>query len=781
MKNIFICLLLVITQVLLAQQVVTGQITDATDKKPVVGASVFIANTTIGMASDLDGNYSFTVPGRGSFEKVVSHIGYESVSQKIDTPQDVHRYDVALEIAELEEVIVKAAKTYKTADVNLFWQKILGEKPSKRGLEVLNPEKVYFYKSGNILKAFCQEPIEIVNHLMGYHIRYVLQSFEHDYKTGETELAGLPSFEALVPRNNREEEQWAKKRQEVYVGAINRFLRAVYREQVNEEGFLLVHKELLMYGITSVVPEQEISHNDHGEISLHIEEPLYLLHFPYPITEKALQNINLLDMLNIEVTKPEATNSRMEELLQYKDAWSSPNQDRIQRMQVAQRYAYNENISQRNSLNPVVLELLPSQITIYPNGTYTGLLTLGELNKYMGGLSTKVPVEYPETAQNGSYDSVGVRLTPLRVSDIDRAEENILAQIEVFPQEKIHLHTDRDLYVPGEKIWFKAYVVDAHTHLNATESYYAYVELISPADTLVNRVMVTQIDGMFYGYLPVTEIIPEGDYTLRAYTRYMENIGDDYFFMKNIRIAGNGIAKTQHQTIDVDDFDVTFYPEGGNLSEGVLSKVAFKALNNAGYPESVMGYLIDEIGTEIAPIQAYHAGMGVFTYLPVAGKKYFLKCSNENGIEKQFELPQPNPRVYSLATSMQNNRIMIGVQKSDTSPDIPCYLLVHCRGNMLYFSEWAGKQAVSLPTDDLPAGVIQILLLDGQMNPLSERLVFSSNDAYEQVDFLTDKDAYQVRDKIVATLSLPDSPFGVASRYVESPPTSPKQMNLFDD
>ena len=86
---------------------------------------------------------------------------------------------------------------------------------------------------------------------------------------------------------------------------------------------------------------------------------------------------------------------------------------------------------------------------------------------------------------------------------------------------------------------------------------------------------------------------------------------------------------------------------------------------------------------------------------------------------------------------------------------------------MLYFSEWAGKQAVSLPTDDLPAGVIQILLLDGHMNPLSERLVFSSNDAYEQVDFLTDKDAYQVRDKIVATLSLPDSPFGVASRYVE--------------
>jgi len=45
-----------------------------------------------------------------------------------------------------------------------------------------------------------------------------------------------------------------------------------------------------------------------------------------------------------------------------------------------------------------------------------------------------------------------------------RIEENFLSQLEVYPQEKIHLHTDRDFYVPGEQIWFKAYVVDALTH-----------------------------------------------------------------------------------------------------------------------------------------------------------------------------------------------------------------------------------------------------------------------------------------------------------------------------
>jgi len=759
-----------VSPILSAQQLVSGRITDAADGTPVAGASVFIANTTIGAASDLGGNYSFTVPGRGSFEIVVSHVSYQAVFSKIDEPKDSHRYDVALETTELEEVTVKAAKTYKNADITLFWQKVLGEKPSKRGLEVLNPEKIYFYKSTNILKAFCREPIEIINHQAGYSIRYILQRFEHDYQTGVTELEGLPSFEELVPLNSREEEQWAKKRQEVYSGSINRFLRAIYREQVNEEGFLLVNKELLMYGITSIVPEKEILRNEQGETTLNISESLYLLNFPNPLTDQTLQYINLPDLLNIKVSKPEATNSRMDELLQYKDAWTSPNANRVRTMQVSQQ---NEYESERNSKKniPIVVELLPSQITVYPDGTYTGLLTLGEVNKYMGGLLSKVPVEYPETLQNSADTH-----THLRTYALEQAEENIAAQLEAFPQEKIHLHTDRDMYIPGEKIWFKAYVADANTHVNTTNSYYAYVELISPDDTLVGRVMVTQIDGMFFGRLPIAKNIPEGDYTLRAYTRYMENMGDDYFFKKNIRIspspslpnregergAAGHNAEQKHHTpllgeLEEASFDVSFFPEGGNLPEGVLCKVAFKALNRNGYPEAVTGSLIDESGNEINDVRTYHAGMGVFTYLPVTGKKYFLKCRNENGREKLFELPQPNPLTYSLAASMQTDRIMIGVQKSGRSPNIPCYLLVHCRGEVLYFSEWDSKQTVSLPTDDIPVGVIQILLLDGQMNPLSERLVFSSNSASGTVDFLTDKDTYQVRDKIVATLSFPDS------------------------
>jgi hypothetical protein len=38
--------------------------------------------------------------------------------------------------------------------------------------------------------------------------------------------------------------------------------------------------------------------------------------------------------------------------------------------------------------------------------------------------------------------------------------------------------------------------------------------------------------------MPLDNVVESGDYTLRAYTGYMGNMGGDYFFRKNIRIPG---------------------------------------------------------------------------------------------------------------------------------------------------------------------------------------------------------------------------------------------------
>jgi len=355
------------------------------------------------------------------------------------------------------------------------------------------------------------------------------------------------------------------------------------------------------------------------------------------------------------------------------------------------------------------------------------------------------------------------------------AQDSIFKQMELFPQEKLHLHTDRTTYVPGERIWFKAYLVDAYSHKYPTYSQYVYVELIGSSDSLVQRVMISPDEnGLFHGWIFLSELIPEGDYTLRAYTRFMENLGDDYFFKKNIRIGrigggnrgsrengenrGSGenlsLPFVSEQERNGDDYEVSFFPEGGYLTEGVINLVAFKAINRNGASEIITGEIVDnENNVVVADVKTVFAGMGSIPLGATPGKSYFLVCTNNTGQVKRFPLPAAR-KTCTITTLQRENQFIVMLKKSPDILQRPLYVLIHIKGEVVHYALWDyGKGYISMSGDQLPSGVIQILLLDGQLNPISERLIFN-NTRKEQANlaFSTDKDSYGKREKVIATI-----------------------------
>ena len=348
-------------------------------------------------------------------------------------------------------------------------------------------------------------------------------------------------------------------------------------------------------------------------------------------------------------------------------------------------------------------------------------------------------------------------------------QDSINRQLSLFPQEKIHLQTDRNIYVPGEKIWFKAYLTNGANNQPATHSRYVYAELISPADSIVNRVMIRQDeDNMYHGHLFLSDMIPEGTYTIRAYTRHMENLGEDYYFTKNIQIKNipnEASAKKQtdrerNARIRRDDFDVALLPEGGNLIDGKMCRVAFKALNRDGTSDYITGRLLDEKGKLLSTVKTFYAGMGSFYFIPEKGKKYYLECTNRNGTEKKFELPAcQSAHTVRSAWRRHDNIHLVTVEKSDDIPEQQLYLLTYSSGVVLHFSEWNYRnRLISFKGDELPSGIIQFVLFDAAMNPMSERLVFNKNMAHDKAEILfsTDKYVYEKRDKVTAGLTLTD-------------------------
>lgn len=108
------------------------------------------------------------------------------------------------------------------------------------------------------------------------------------------------------------------------------------------------------------------------------------------------------------------------------------------------------------------------------------------------------------------------------------------------PQEKVYLQTDKPYYSAGENIWFKAYVINAASHLPTNLSQYVYVELIDKSNAVISRVKIKKDSLEFSGYIYLKPELSSGSYAIHAYTYWMQNAGTDYFFKKNIYI-GNAI------------------------------------------------------------------------------------------------------------------------------------------------------------------------------------------------------------------------------------------------
>ena len=91
---------------------VKGTVLDP-EKQPVIGAAVLQAGTTNGAATDLDGNYTITVPAGATLE--VSAIGYETL--RVVANSTTLNITLQEESTELEETVVVGYGTQKKASL----------------------------------------------------------------------------------------------------------------------------------------------------------------------------------------------------------------------------------------------------------------------------------------------------------------------------------------------------------------------------------------------------------------------------------------------------------------------------------------------------------------------------------------------------------------------------------------------------------------------------------------------------------------------------------------
>ncbi|WP_179413363.1 Ig-like domain-containing protein [Mucilaginibacter sp. E4BP6] len=106
-----------------------------------------------------------------------------------------------------------------------------------------------------------------------------------------------------------------------------------------------------------------------------------------------------------------------------------------------------------------------------------------------------------------------------------------------FPVEKVYLHFDKPYYAVGDTIWFKAYVTLEQNQLSAI-SKIVYVDMINNRDSVVASLRLPVTNGTADGNIVLPQVsFVEGNYHVRAYTTWMRNFDQGYFFNKNIAVG----------------------------------------------------------------------------------------------------------------------------------------------------------------------------------------------------------------------------------------------------
>ena len=340
-----------------------------------------------------------------------------------------------------------------------------------------------------------------------------------------------------------------------------------------------------------------------------------------------------------------------------------------------------------------------------------------------------------------------------------------IEQIEHYPQEKLHVSTDKDSYIAGDTIWLRAHCADAATHRPIAASRYVYVELRDDRGSLVRRIKLLSRDSVYSGYLPTQSLERFGDYSLTAYTLYMRNPGPEYFFKKPLTIRPyRESRRTQRNTSvrKVSDFDVSFFPEGGYLIDGYDCCVAFKALGDDGGSVEVAGVVKNGRDETVDTLRTLHGGMGCLRFTPHTGERYYAECTMAGGKTERFDLPASrNTACVLKILQTEENFTVLPISGRPLPKGLK--LLVHCRGNICYHKPWNYDYAsLIFRRSDLPGGVLQILLLDKAGNALSERLVFNRGEELATTDVQV-RGSLKQRTKVTLSVAATDPDGGPAA------------------
>ena len=354
-----------------------------------------------------------------------------------------------------------------------------------------------------------------------------------------------------------------------------------------------------------------------------------------------------------------------------------------------------------------------------------------------GGIAT-ADFQLDEAAPGGLYKLKAY--TEWQKNDTNNLlfEKEITVQTVILPRLKMSLDFQKKAYGPGDKVM-------ADLELNQNDN---------TALAFSDFKFVAQLNGNTIGeYKASTN--REGKAVLEFKLPSSLNTNDG---LVNVLIDYEGQVESISRSIPIvlNKIGMKFYPEGGDLVQGLKSRVAFAATNEFGKGADIDGVVIDDQGNQVAKFSSIHMGMGSFNFKPEKGRTYEAKITRPEGVKGTYELPEALKMGYVMKVESKDKGLALEINSS-VEEELSVVGRIH--GRIAYtgaINANAGLNRIMIPTQKMPIGIMQVTLFDGKGIARAERLAFINKDRQLNIKVSTEKEKYLPREKVVMTIETSD-------------------------
>lgn len=290
----------------------------------------------------------------------------------------------------------------------------------------------------------------------------------------------------------------------------------------------------------------------------------------------------------------------------------------------------------------------------------------------------------------------------------------------------MHVHFDKDIYMPGETIWFKAYLYNINElSLNSTNFYAAVYD---EQGKLVQQKLYPILEGSSYGDFEIPDSLQGSRLQFRAFTKAM--IAED---SSNVyeRILTVYNKENTRDSVIIKTISLLFFPEGGQMIAELENQVGLKAVYSDGSPAMAKGKIIEvETNKAVIDFSTDKLGMGKMMLVPAPRKNYIAVWEDENGDTITTALPKVKRYGVSFHAEIVDNTLEYTLAKNISSDSLSILHMQAQMGNYkvykadLIVPEEMQLSKAKFSIDSLPAGLLQLSLFDKYWNPLQERLIF---------------------------------------------------------